>query len=138
MNPKKEKGLLKFTLEYKLIIEKLVVSIIEGLNIVGRDFWDTVDSYVTVSIQPECEQEFKTKVVRKSLNPLYGENFEFHISHESLKDRTLVLTIWELDKYSRHHVIGHVREKLDHLIKMNLVYDVEREIKEHRSVSDNT
>ncbi|KXJ11752.1 synaptotagmin-1 [Exaiptasia diaphana] len=133
MNPKREKGMVKFTLEYHEEFQKLLVTLIQGVNVVGRDFWDTVDCYVTLNIEPEFSEEHKTKVVKRKLHPDFNETFEFSVEFAALKEKTLVMTVWEIDKYTRHHVIGHVREKLDHVVKVNHVYGVDRQIKEHRT-----
>lgn len=137
MSPRREIGILKFSLEYKGNLKTLLLNVIQGCNLVGRDFWEPVDSYVRIKLEPDPNGLYKgqTKIIKKDLNPQYDEEFQFNIEWNELKETILKVSVWEVDKYSRHHVIGQIEIRLGHVIKMDEAVALERDIKEPLMVS---
>ena len=119
--PNKSKGEINFLLTYFLNEQKLQVNIIEAKHLVGKDFWETVDSYVKVRLHPDKkgDQKYIGDVFRKSSNPSYNQIFELTVSQEELTGSTLQVSVWEIDKYSRHRNIGQTNIELRQLDKLN-------------------
>ncbi|XP_068744560.1 synaptotagmin-1-like isoform X2 [Montipora capricornis] len=113
------RGSIKFSMIYQSNLQILLLSIIEANQLVGKDFWNTVDSYVKTRLQPDEEgvSRRQTEVVRKSKNPRFSQSYEFHLPLEDVQRSTLHLSLWEVDKYSRHYLIGELQMKLGQVIK---------------------
>lgn len=112
-------GSLKFAMVYQTSLQNLFLSIIEAEQITGKDFWDALDSYVKVRLLPDEEGTLRgqTEVCKKSFNPKFQETFQFTVTLEQLPKLTLHLSVWEMDKYSRSHMIGQVTLELGHVLR---------------------
>ena len=65
-----------------------------------------------VFLIPETKgiKKFETKVHRKTLNPFFNETFQFkNIPYADTFDKTLMFTIFDYDRFSKHDRIGEVR-----------------------------
>ncbi|EDO31747.1 predicted protein [Nematostella vectensis] len=128
-----KKGTLKFTLIYQTEFNNLIIQVINGHEIVGRDFWDNaVDSYVQLKLDPDPGNVYKgkTSISRKTTEPYYNETFQFSIEMEKLADAILSLLVMEVDRYSRHHVIGQIDLELGDVVLANQMVAMEMEILE--------
>ena len=55
-------------------------------------------------------KKFETKVHRKTLNPFFNETFQFkNLPYADTFDKTLMFTIFDFDRFSKHDRIGEVR-----------------------------
>ena len=55
------------------------------------------------------KKKFETKVHRKTLNPFFNETFYFkNLPYADTFDKTLVFTIFDFDRFSKHDRIGEV------------------------------
>lgn len=79
---------------------KLVVRVVEARNLPAMDPNGLSDPYVKVVLG---KQRFKTKVVKKSLNPSWGEEFTFRV--EDLQGE-LVISVLDEDKYFNDDFVG--------------------------------
>ena len=64
-----------------------------------------------VFLIPETKgmKKFETKVHRKTLNPFFNETFLFkNIPYADTFDKTLMFTIFDYDRFSKHDRIGEV------------------------------
>ncbi|KAG1696968.1 Synaptotagmin-11 [Nymphon striatum] len=69
----------------------------------------TCDPYVKLQLLPDKQHKVKTRVVRKTTNPVYDEDFTFYgISNKQLSNITLHFVILSCDRYSRDDIIGEV------------------------------
>lgn len=58
-------------------------------------------------------KKFETKVHRKTLNPFFNETFQFkNLPYADTFDKTLMFTIFDYDRFSKHDRIGEVNFKL--------------------------
>ena len=137
LSPPRSKGTIKFTMVYQSDLQTLLLTIIEASQLVGKDFWDTVDSYVKVRLQPDEEGVLRqqTNVFRKSTSPKFGESYEFNMFLQDVQSSTLHLSVWEIDKYSRHHIIGEVQLELGQVIKPDEPAAFDRELRSFQKVS---
>ncbi|CAN0908756.1 C2 and GRAM domain-containing protein At1g03370 [Linum grandiflorum] len=82
---------------------KLVVRVIQGRNLPAMDPNGLSDPYVKLQLG---KQRFKTKVVKKNLNPTWGEEFSFKV--EDLKEE-LVISVLDEDKYFNDDFVGQLK-----------------------------
>lgn len=82
---------------------KLLVRVIEGRNIPAMDPNGLCDPYVKLQLG---KQRFRTKVVKKCLNPSWCEEFTFKV--EDLKEELLVSVLDE-DKYLLDDFVGQIK-----------------------------
>ena len=55
------------------------------------------------------KKKFETKVHRKTLNPFFNETFQFkNLPYTDTFDKTLMFTIFDYDRFSKHDRIGEV------------------------------
>jgi hypothetical protein len=90
---------------------KLLVRVIEARNIPAMDMNGFSDPYVKLQLG---KQRFRTKVVKKTLNPSWCEEFTFKV--EDLKDE-LTVSVLDEDKYFNDDFVGQIK------IPVSLVFD---------------
>lgn len=59
---------------------QLIVGIIQAAELPAMDMGGTSDPYVKVYLLPDKKKKFETKVHRKTLNPVFNEQFTFKVS----------------------------------------------------------
>lgn len=82
---------------------KLLVRLIEARNIPALDPNGFSDPYVKLQLG---KQRFKSKVVKKCLNPSWCEEFTFKV--DDLKEELLICVLDE-DKYFNDDFVGQIR-----------------------------
>ncbi|XP_073139548.1 C2 and GRAM domain-containing protein At1g03370-like isoform X1 [Henckelia pumila] len=82
---------------------KLLVRVIEARNIRALDPNGSSDPYVKLQLG---RQKFRTKVLKKCLNPSWCEEFTFKV--DDLKEK-LVISVLDEDKYFNDDFIGKVK-----------------------------
>lgn len=82
---------------------KLVVKVIEARNVPAMDLNGLSDPYIRIHLG---KQRFRTKVVKKCLNPYWGDEFCFRV--DDLSDE-LVISVLDEDKYFNDDFIGLVK-----------------------------
>lgn len=92
---------------------KLVVRVIEARNLPAMDLNGLSDPYVRLQLG---RNRFRTKVVKKSLNPSWGEEFSFWV--EDLSE-DLVVSVLDEDKYFNDDFVGQLR------VPVSRVFDAE-------------
>ncbi|XP_067120277.1 synaptotagmin-4-like [Centruroides vittatus] len=106
----KKLGKLHFRLKYTAEKYSLLVTIVRCTDIPPKDpNAGTSDPYVKLQLLPEKQHKVKTRVLRKTLNPVYDEDFTFYgINPNQLQATTLHFVVLSFDRYSRDDVIGEV------------------------------
>ncbi|GMP75910.1 hypothetical protein CsSME_00032828 [Camellia sinensis var. sinensis] len=89
---------------------KLLVRVIEARNIPAMDPNGFSDPYVKLQLG---KQKFRSKVVKKCLNPTWCEDFTFKV--EDLKEE-LVVSVLDEDKYSIDDFIGQIKVSVSHVL----------------------
>ncbi|XP_033101575.1 synaptotagmin-1-like isoform X2 [Anneissia japonica] len=105
-------GKLQYSLDYDFQEGKLSVGIIQCADLIGMDMSGTSDPYVKVMLHPDKKKKYETKVHRKTLNPVFNESFTFKVPYSDISSKTLVMAVYDFDRFSRHDIIGEVRIKL--------------------------
>ena len=99
---------LCFSLRYDKFNEELMVCLIRAtrLSPIGENV--TVTPYVKIFLLPDKRRKVQSRVLRRTSNPQFFEDFIFMVPPEDLPNRTLEFTVCEFDRFSRQQVIGHV------------------------------
>lgn len=58
---------------------QLMVGIIQAAELPALDMGGTSDPYVKLFLLPDKKKKFETKVHRKTLNPVFNEQFTFKV-----------------------------------------------------------
>ncbi|KAL4659559.1 synaptotagmin-1-like isoform X2 [Arapaima gigas] len=106
---KEKLGKLQYSLDYNFTENQLIVGIIQAAELPAMDMGGTSDPYVKVYLLPDKKKKFETKVHRKTLNPTFNEQFIFKVPYTELGGKTLVMTVYDFDRFSKHDAIGDVR-----------------------------
>ncbi|XP_045191716.2 synaptotagmin-1-like [Mercenaria mercenaria] len=102
-------GSINFSVEFNSETSLLTVYLVEAENLVSRDFSGTSDPYCKVCVLPDRRNQLKSKIHRKTTNPVFDEEFIFEIDPDMLQTMTLELLIFDYDQFSRHDCIGQVK-----------------------------
>uniref|UniRef100_A0A3B5AZQ8 Synaptotagmin-2-like n=1 Tax=Stegastes partitus TaxID=144197 RepID=A0A3B5AZQ8_9TELE len=116
-----------FTLIYLHITPQLTVGILQAADLLSMDSGGTSDPYVKVFVLPDKKKKFDTKVHKKTLNPVFNETFTFKIPFQEMGGKTLVMSVYDFDRFSKHDVIGEIK------IPMNTL-DLAKPIEEWRDL----
>lgn len=103
-------GQLHFRLRYNSEKHALLVTIVRCADLPARDpNTGSSDPYVKLQLLPEKQHKVKTRVLRRTLSPVYDEDFTFYgINPNQLQATTLHFVVLSFDRYSRDDVIGEV------------------------------
>uniref|UniRef100_A0A8C6KFH8 Synaptotagmin Va n=1 Tax=Nothobranchius furzeri TaxID=105023 RepID=A0A8C6KFH8_NOTFU len=88
---------------------QLIVGILQAQDLPAMDMGGTSDPYVKVYMLPDKKKKFETKVQRKNLCPVFNETFTFKIPYSELGGQTLVLQVFDFDRFGKHDVIGEIK-----------------------------
>lgn len=105
---KKNLGDLTYKLDYDFEKHNLTVIVVSAEQLPAMDLGGTSDPYVKVFLLPDKKKKFQTKVQRKSLNPVFNESFVFKVPFNEIKSQTLVLNVFDFDRFGKHDHIGQV------------------------------
>ncbi|BES94858.1 synaptotagmin 4 [Nesidiocoris tenuis] len=108
-------GQLIFKLRYKKEKSTLIVSVVKCRELPAKDpNVGSSDPYIKLQLLPEKQHKVKTRVLRKTRNPVYDEDFTFYgITPAQLSNITLHFVVLSFDRYSRDDIIGEVFCSLD-------------------------
>uniref|UniRef100_A0A3B1IMW8 Synaptotagmin Va n=1 Tax=Astyanax mexicanus TaxID=7994 RepID=A0A3B1IMW8_ASTMX len=102
-------GKLEYSLDYNFTDNQLIVGILQAQDLPAMDIGGTSDPYVKVYMLPDKKKKFETKVQRKNLCPVFNETFIFKIPFNDLAGQTLVLQVFDFDRFGKHDVIGEIK-----------------------------
>uniref|UniRef100_A0A9J2PZP8 C2 domain-containing protein n=1 Tax=Ascaris lumbricoides TaxID=6252 RepID=A0A9J2PZP8_ASCLU len=120
---KKFLGRLSYNLDYDFDKNALTVTIVKAEELPAMDLGGTSDPYVKLFLLPDKKKKFQTKVQRKSLNPIFNENFVFKVPYNEISGQTLVLNVFDFDRFGKHDQIGQISVPLG---KVDLATTIER------------
>jgi hypothetical protein len=108
-------GMLHFSTQYDLLHNHLTVRVIEARDLPppishdgSRQDLAHSNPYVKICLLPDQKNSKQTGVKRKTQKPVFEERYTFDIPFLEAQRRTLLLTVVDFDKFSRHCVIGKV------------------------------
>ncbi|KAJ8007846.1 hypothetical protein DPEC_G00098430 [Dallia pectoralis] len=101
-------GTLHFSLEYHSEKKAFVVHIKEAHRLTPTDEQSlTSDPYIKLTLLPEKKHRVKTRVLRKTLDPVFDETFSFYgIPLVRVQELSLHFMVLSFDRFSRDEVIG--------------------------------
>ncbi|KAM9855071.1 synaptotagmin VIII [Aulostomus maculatus] len=109
---KETRGKLLYSLEFDVALSELTVGIKQASSLKAMDLGGGSDPYVKVYMCPDKSKTFETKVFKNNLNPLFNEYFKFQISKSSLLKSTVVMQVYDFDRFTKHDIIGELRVEL--------------------------
>lgn len=146
-NIKKVHGSLRFSIYYDELQSQLVVTVLQVEGLLDNSQKRSLQPFVKVSLMlagseaVETEgcaheedevtapvlwtmlQEWRTRIVKGSCNPLFGDQFSCILQEpKELQHINLRMEVRDFDKFSRHTVLGEVRVPLGQL---NISYPLE-------------
>ncbi|XP_050300266.1 synaptotagmin-5 isoform X2 [Anthonomus grandis grandis] len=102
-------GRLHFRLSYDFDRSDFVVHLIEAHDLAGSEQGGFNDPYVRLILTPEVDnRKRQTNIHRNDANPVFNDIFKFPVSHEELKSKSLLLQVFDYDRFSRNDIIGEV------------------------------
>ncbi|XP_076246948.1 synaptotagmin-9-like [Calliopsis andreniformis] len=135
------KGELNIGLMYDTSTSILTVRLVEARNLCARELSGTANPYAKIRLLPDQNNVWQTKIHRRTLDPVFDEDFVFEITPElSLAAKTLEILLYDFDAFARHYNLGYVQLHLSSVINLLhstftfitipiLYYDAESEIK---------
>uniref|UniRef100_A0A8C5TMV8 Synaptotagmin-1 n=1 Tax=Malurus cyaneus samueli TaxID=2593467 RepID=A0A8C5TMV8_9PASS len=118
----KRRGKLQYSLEY--IFRKQEVGILtQAVELKAMDSGGTSDPYVIVYLTSDVKNRYETKVYRKTLNPIFNESFTFQVPQAEVSESTLVMQVYDFNRFAKHDIIGEVRLPL---ASVNLQHVIEQ------------
>lgn len=99
---------LCFSLSYDTLSEQLMVCLLRATRLTPIGENVTVTPYVKIFLLPDKKRKVQSRVLRRTSNPQFFQDFVFMVSPEDLPNRALEFTVCEFDRFSRQQVIGHV------------------------------
>ncbi|XP_075884914.1 synaptotagmin VIII isoform X2 [Nelusetta ayraudi] len=107
-----ERGRMLYSLEFHAAHSELTVGIKKADSLKAMDLGGTSDPYVRVYILPDKTRTCETKVFRNTLDPVFNEQFKFQITKSSLLESTVVMQVFDFNRFSKHNIIGELRLQL--------------------------
>lgn len=93
-------GRIHLRLKYDFDRSDLEVHLIEAHDLAGYEAGGFNDPYVRVTLLPEVDTRVRqTPVHRNEANPFFDQHFKFPVSHDELSDKTLLLQVFDYDRY---------------------------------------
>lgn len=120
-------GRLQFSLDYDFTANNLAVNVMQAADLAAMDMGGTSDPYVKVYLLPDKKKKFETKVHRKTLNPVFQETFNFKVPYNEIGGKTLVLALYDFDRFSKHDMIGQIHVPMNS-IDLGQVYEDWRDL----------
>ncbi|XP_005149262.2 synaptotagmin-8 [Melopsittacus undulatus] len=103
------RGKLQYSLEYSFRAQELKVGVKQAAELKAMDSGGTSDPYVIVYLTSDMKKKYETKVYRKTLNPVFNESFTFQVPQAEVPESTLVMQIYDFNRFTKHDIIGEVR-----------------------------
>ncbi len=89
------------------------MGIVQAADLAAMDLGGTSDPYVKLYLLPDKKKKYETKVHRKTLNPTFNESFIFKLPYGEVTAKTLMLDVYDFDRFSKHDKIGIVKIPLN-------------------------
>ena len=117
---------IKFSVEFKKDKNVFMVTIHKANCLPIKDpQTGTTDPYIKLCLLPEKKHKVKTRVLRKTLNPIYEETFTFYgLAYNQLQGVTLHFVIMSFDRFSWDDVNGEVVVPLANVDLSNKVAEI--------------
>jgi len=105
----KSLGQIHYKIKYEEDTKTLTVIVVECKDLPKMDIMGKSDPFVRVYLLPNTHKELKTKVIKKTLNPIFNESFKFVVPLVDITKKTVVFQVFDWDKISKTDCIGEVQ-----------------------------
>nr|6CXW_A Chain A, Synaptotagmin 1 C2A beta4 chimera [Rattus norvegicus] len=104
-------GKLQYSLDYDFQNNQLLVGIIQAAELPALDMGGTSDPYVKIHLMQNGKRlkKKKTTIKKNTLNPVFNEQFTFKVPYSELGGKTLVMAVYDFDRFSKHDIIGEFK-----------------------------
>ena len=100
---------LKFSLSYDIQRRILAVHLRSASNLPAKDRNGSSDPFVVLHLLPDKNETYESRVVYKTLNPIFHQSFEFHqLQPDNLHQQKLIFCIYDHDRFRSNDFIGGV------------------------------
>ncbi|XP_073997214.1 synaptotagmin beta isoform X2 [Rhodnius prolixus] len=99
-------GRLHITTKYDFDRSDLHVHLIESEGIVGGEF---SEPYIRLNLDPPVDNRVRQTGTKSESSPLLDQHYKFPVSHDELPCHSLVIQVFDYDRYSRNDIIGQLR-----------------------------
>ncbi|KAH8366428.1 hypothetical protein KR084_005443 [Drosophila pseudotakahashii] len=100
------RGNLHVSIGYDPVGGLLNVRLLEAQNLQPRQYSGTADPYAKVRLLPDKKNFWQTRIHKRTLNPVFDEQFVFEVTAGVIDKRTVEILLYDFDAYSRHVCIG--------------------------------
>ncbi|XP_070544267.1 synaptotagmin-15-like [Ptychodera flava] len=102
-------GTLWFSVRYDETSQKLIANLHRACDLPGKGQNEaTYDTYVEICVLPNEKTSQKSKIVRRTCNPIYDEEFSFPFDSNKLVGLTLRMTVYDCNRQHKHNAVGSV------------------------------
>lgn len=93
---------LQYSLYYDIQRNSLTVNLGQAFNLPTKAKSGSADTSVVLYMQPNKAEVFESKVVRKDLNPIFDQTFEFTglLGVQVARKQTLILKVYGRSRYN--------------------------------------
>ncbi|KAH3744152.1 hypothetical protein Pelo_14440 [Pelomyxa schiedti] len=90
------------------VVGKLLLFVIKGTNLASRDLSGTSDPFVTLALDGDPTQQYKTRTIPTNLNPVWDASCEVKYDFNFFTPLSLIdLTVWDDNKVMAAVFMGH-------------------------------
>ena len=98
---------LQFILHYDIQRRILIVHLQNASNLPAKDQSGTSDPFVVMHLFPNRDEMYESKVVYKTLDPIFDQSFEFHqLQLDDLQQQKLIFYIYNRERSSKNFIGG--------------------------------
>lgn len=135
--PPSKYGKISFAVTYDKESQQLRIFLEQAAQLAVKSAAGLADTIVKITLSPDCGIPSSTsKVVRKTSNPVYRQNFTFRVSPEVVKDLAVKFQVFELDGFSHNDPIGEVEYPLSHSLTQESSLPIWKDLNKSEKVKD--
>ncbi|XP_061406582.1 synaptotagmin-2-like [Lethenteron reissneri] len=108
-------GSINFCLLYEEELNILTVQIIQVRDLPAKEFGKPASFICTVSLLPDVSS-LQSQVHHNTPNPIFMESFLFSVPLLELHRRTVLVKLFEVDRFSKKNIVGKIEQPLRDLL----------------------